>query len=143
MPEPSSELREFVPYVELEDLSFLELTARRISDATSTAAEVEPRYTLNAQISGDLLQFRLVLRIDLETDVGEVRAAAVGTYRVGDEAAGTPTQRLVVEYANEVAVMALLPYLRHAIADLTLRVFGSALLMPVMQRGAVRFPLPD
>lgn len=143
MPEPSSELRELVSHVELKDLSFLELTARRVSDATSTAVEVEPKYTLNAQISDDFLQFRLVLRIDLETDVGEVRAAAVGTYRVGDDAAATPTQRLVVEYANEVAVMALLPYLRHAIADLTLRVFGSALLMPVMQRGAVSFPLPD
>lgn len=46
-----------------------------------------------------------------------------------------------LDYSNDVAVVALLPYLRQAIADLTQRVFGSPLLMPALQRGAVTFSM--
>ncbi len=144
MSEPSNELRDFVGQVELEDLSFAELTARRaLEPVESEGNTVEPRYTLNAQMTDDHLHFRLTLRIDLEASAGELRAAAMADYRVEEKAASALTMRMAVEYANEVGVMALLPYLRQAIADLSLRVFGTALLMPIQQRGAVSFALPD
>lgn len=143
MSEPSRELKDFVGQVVLEDLSFAELTARRsLEPVESDAAAVEPSYTLNAQVADDHLHFRLTLRIDLEAAAGELRAAAMADYRVEEKAAPGLTMRLAVEFANEVGVMALLPYLRQAIADLSLRVFGTALLMPILPRGAVSFALP-
>ncbi|HWJ84279.1 MAG TPA: hypothetical protein VNR62_02560 [Cellulomonas sp.] len=143
MPEPSDELRDLVGRVELEDLSFVELAARRADGAASGSDEVTPQYTLNAEHGEDGRHFRLTLSIEIDTAVGSVKAAAAASYLVECAPDDPPSRRVVVEYANEVGVMALLPYLRHAIADLTLRVFGSALLMPVMPRGAVVFPLPD
>lgn len=144
MSEPLRALRDLVGQVELEDLSLVELTARRsLKPAEPDSAAVEPHYTLNAQVTDDKLHLRLILRIDLEASAGELRAAAMADYRVDEKAAPTLTMRLAVEYANEVGVMTLLPYLRQAIADLSLRVFGAALLMPILPRGAVSFALPD
>ena len=122
----------------------MELTARRsLESVESDGTAVEPRYTLNAQVTDDHLHLRLTLRIDLEAPTGELRAAAMADYRVEERAAASLTMRLAVEYANEVGVMVLLPYLRQAIADLSLRVFGATLLMPILPRGAVSFALPD
>lgn len=142
MSEPSADLVALVPHTDLEDLSFVELVGRRNLAPTATeGAPTEPRYGLQAAVADDLHHFRLILRIDLEATEGEIRAAAMANYAVAEDAPDL-TMRLVVEYANEVGVMALLPYLRQAIADLAQRVFGGALLMPVLPRGAVSFELP-
>lgn len=143
MSEPSADLVALVPHAELEDLSFVELVGRRnLAPLTTEAPPTEPRYGLQAAVADDLQHFRLILRIDIEAPEGEIRAATMANYAVA-EGAPDLRLRLVVQYANEVGVMMLLPYLRQAIADLAQRVFGGALLMPIMPRGAVRFELPD
>lgn len=142
MSERSADLVALVQRTTLDDLSFVELVGRRNLDPLDAeAAPVAPQYGLQAMIADDSQHFRLVLRIDIEAPEGEIRAAAMANYTVSDGSPGL-TMRLAVEYANEVGVMTLLPYLRQAIADLTLRVFGGTLLMPILARGAVQFDLP-
>ncbi len=142
MAEPSESLRALAPLARLDELAFVEVQARRHLDAaTPDDVEIAPQYTLDAGTSDDGDRFRLVLSVALDLGVGEVRVA-VAAYYTAQDGAPLLTQALVVEYANEVGVMTVLPFLRQGIADVTQRVFGTPLLMPVMSRGALVFPVP-
>lgn len=149
MSEPSESLKRLVASASLIDITYFELTARRSEDFSSAegeddgAADVEPNYGLGVETSKDESRFRLRLRVDIEGAFGTVSAEAAAEYERGDFPVEEVTQELLVEYANNVGVMALLPYLRQVIADLTQRVFESPLLMPVLQRGAVSFSLGE
>lgn len=84
-------------------------------------------------------QFRLQLRCEIELPTGVAVIEPVATYRLPTDDADLLTPNVITEYANEVGVMALIPYLRHALADITLRVLEEPLLMPVLPRGALHF----
>jgi len=148
MSEPSQAVRDLVASANLIDVTFFELVARRAGNfsaavETESAAEFEPTYGLGVETSEDETRFRLRLRIDIEGPFGAISAEAAAEYERGAFPLELMNQRLLVEYANNVGLMVLLPYLRQAIADLTQRVFGSALLMPILQRGAVSFTVGD
>ena len=84
--------------------------------------------------------FRVFLRCDVELERGPVAVEVVASYDVQAAAVHLVGEReTLLEYVNEVAVMVCLPFVRQALADLTQRVFGNPLVMPIMQRGAVRF----
>lgn len=144
MSEPSDGLRAFVPGVQLDDVAFAELHARRSLDGPAAEpGSTDPRYTLSVQTSDDADRFRLILSVDLALPEGDVHVTVVAEYTLTVPPTGPLSRAIVVQYANEVGVMTMLPYLRQGIADLTQRVFGSALLMPVMPRGAISFPVPE
>ncbi|ASR55528.1 hypothetical protein [Cellulomonas sp. PSBB021] len=142
MAEPSADVRALVPLALLDELTFVELHAvRRLDVAAPDDVEITPQYTLDAGTSDDATRFRIVLSVALDLGVGDVRVA-VAAYYTAQDGAPTLSQALVVEYANEVGVMTMLPFLRQGIADVTQRVFGTPLLMPVMPRGSLAFPVP-
>jgi len=144
VPEPADALTALAPAAVLEDLSFVELYVKRRLDAPVDATGTgEPQFTLQTQHhEDDDRRFRLLLSVEVDAGVGELRVTTLASYLVTDPTIRL-SQRIAVEYANEVGVTTMLPFLRQGIADLTQRVFGSALLMPVLPRGAVAFPLPD
>lgn len=155
MTEHSEALLRLVPAAELTDLSYYDLRASRVASLRENSAgtvggedvEIEPSYGLALDRNpeeGDRFRFRIRLRIELRPPGGEIVAEAGAEYVVNETMVTSElTPNLLVEYANQVGVMTLLPYLRQAIADLTQRVFGAALLMPVLPRGSVTFPYPD
>lgn len=100
-------------------------------------------YTLGFERSADQERFRVRLKVEIVAGFGDVTAEASAEYRRAGFPVEDLTDAVLLEYANNVAVMALLPYLRQAIADMTQRVFGSPLLMPVLQRGAVSFSIAE
>ena len=138
MPEHSEQLLRLVDTAQFTEIGFVEIAARFAPspDADLTNIDARPRWTLH--VRSDSGRFQLNLRIDVETPVGPVAVEAAAQYATQDGAPELTTE-LLVEYANEVGVMALLPFVRQAVADVTQRVFGSALVMPVMPRGAVAF----
>lgn len=145
MPEHSQTLLDLNAIAELVNVEFEELHARRTGRRDpdeDTPINVAPEYTLNVETRDDGPGFRISLRIFVQLGIGEVRVAAVAHYDA-EGFAGELTPPLLVEYANEVAIMTLLPYLRHAISDLTQRVFGPPLLMPIVRRGEVTFDAAD
>jgi|GEM_PF-1169432 len=146
MPDRTAELLELNRVVHLEGIDFDELHARRTGalDATQEAnpLELEPKYSLGVDIDEDGKGFRVRLGIDVELGIGEVRVHASARFGA-DAYSGELALPLLMEYANAVAVMALLPYLRHAIADLTQRVFGTPLVMPIVQHGELAFAVPE
>lgn len=139
----SEALIALVPTVALRTIRFRQLSAYD-KRATDIDVEVVPVFGLSvATNSDDPTLFRLGLRCEIKfTDEAQIVAEVEAEYQVDGEGVALPlAQALMIEYMNEVAVMALIPYLRHAIADLSLRVFGSPITMPVFQRGAISFPL--
>ncbi len=66
---------------------------------------------------------------------GEASASLVGEYELLDGA--MPSKRALQNFANEVAVMTIYPYLREAIATITAKVFGEPVHIPIVQRGEI------
>lgn len=44
-----------------------------------------------------------------------------------------------LEFANLVGIMALLPFMREAVADMTRKVVGHPVIMPMIKTGDIRF----
>lgn len=146
MTERSNELMALVPNVELNSVDFLDLTARReldISPLQEGRVSVDPSYTLGTMVANGGGSFLLRLRVDFSSEVGNFAAEAAAEYVVTSSEPIELTEALLTEFANEVGIMVLLPYVRQAIADLTQRVFGQPLLMPQMQRGHLTFSIPS
>lgn len=149
MSEHTPELLELVRCAELVGIEYHELSAKRVPapsqerDEEDGEEHIAPEYGLAVDIARDLSKFRLRLRIELNPVGGHVVTEAAAEYLVGEFPAESIKMPLLIEYANEVGVMALLPYLRQAIADLTLRVFGDPVLMPVLPRGSVAFAVAE
>ena len=144
MSEPTAALRALVGSVQLLAVGFHEISARQADGIEAKLEEnpnVVPEYALGIfRDDQDASRFKLRLRCRIVfSDGSELIAEPEGTYQVTDESLLPLSRELIVEFANEVAVMALLPYLRQALADMSQRVFGSTLLMPVMQRGVISF----
>lgn len=129
-------LIQLVQDTDLQSIEFHELYASRSFGGEYDAeAEGNPNYEMTMQTrTGDSdLGVRLAIRV--LTGQGNIRAVVAADYtNRGQEPDGHVMQR----FATEVGVMALVPYARQAVADLSQRVFGQSLLMPVVKREDVR-----
>lgn len=145
MSEHSKELLDLHQVAELTEITFEEISGKRTSRRGAGGddqIEVEPEYSLNVESREESPGFRIRLGIFVPLEIGEVRVTTVAYYDA-EGFDGELTLPLLIEYANEVAVMSMLPYLRHAIADLTQRIFGPPLVMPIVRRGELSFSVDD
>ncbi|MEV8268611.1 hypothetical protein [Microbacterium sp. NPDC076911] len=67
--------------------------------------------------------------------------AVASEYKVTD--GPSASESVVRGFANEVAVMTLLPYARQAVSDMSTRVFGKPIFMLTIDRGEVGFDLDE
>jgi len=126
--------------VTIQSINFFNLTAElNEEEAATRAEEISPSYGLRVRTEGNELSVRLATT--LEVGLGKIIVDAAVTYTLDADAEYSEEVRL--EFANEVGIMALLPYVRQAIADLSQRVFGEIVLMPVMPRGSLWFSVDD
>lgn len=144
--EPSRALTAINEHIELREIRARELFCVReeVEDP-----EEQPRFALQVDLTnledlepGEPRPFRYGLKLELETPDGRTRVAVEGRYTVAAEHAASLDMALAVEYANHVALMALLPYVRQALTDLSNRVLDNQILMPIFQRGAISFDPP-
>lgn len=105
------------------------------SEASEIPGDVEPSYSLRIRHDGAELGVRLAARMYL--GVGTVLADFAATYQAVEPIQTDEAMRL--DFATNIGVMALIPYIRQAIADLTQRVFGQVVLLPIVQRGEISF----
>lgn len=142
MSEPLSDddlagVRALIEQSSLRGIFYHELSAARFD---VPATEIDPnngQMQVGVQYRLDSETFGVRMNGTLRTQIGEARVAVAAEYDLRD--GHQPTKRDVLNYANEVAVMSVFPYLRQAFADITLRVFGEAVLLPVAQRGQIGF----
>ena len=120
----------------LRTIEFHELhAARNYADSSGATAGADPEYEMRMQTRIGDTDFGVLLEVHVQTPFGDVRVSAAAEY---DNTGPAPEEAVLHRFANEVGVMALVPYLRQGIADLTQRVFGQSLLMPIVRREDVR-----
>lgn len=108
-------------------------------DAPTPVDEIQPRYGLKIRHEGAEIGIRV--SVVLELGVGVIKVDASVNYVANEVVAMTEATRL--DFANNVGLMAVLPYIRQAVADLSQRVFDDVVLMPIVQRGEVSFGPDD
>lgn len=143
-PEIVASVSRLVEVADLESIETYRLVAERdIFAGGGEDIEIDPSYTLTVDFrdAGDGFRVRMVT--DIETPLGAISCGVLGEYGIGDARFGPETSEALTEFINGVALMHLIPFARQSIADLTQRVFGAPLLMPMIQRGQITFSRAD
>lgn len=125
----------------LSAIELYELSASRAEsiDGVEDGEEIDPSYSLQIERRNDDKGFRVRIATQIETGVGTIRTDVAAKYDLDAIHASDIAQEVMVDFVNNVSIMALIPYIRQSIADMSLRVFESALLMPMVQRGELTF----
>jgi len=105
--------------------------------------QVRPAYNLETASKDDNSGFLITLSIKLDLPAGSIYCEIGAAYDFKEPIDFALSADALVEYSNEVAVMTLLPFLRQNIADISQRVLGFPLLMPIMPRGSLSFTLNE
>lgn len=147
MPDRGEELLTLAGVAELVDISYELITAEAHSAPEREGSA--PEFALSIRLSdteepnaGGNRHLQYGLRVTVETTRGRVVVEPVATYTVPAEREVLLQQPTLTEFANEVAVMALIPYARQSLQDLAARVLREQIVMPSFPRGAITFPPP-
>lgn len=120
-------------------IEYYEIVAKRSGgdDEVNEGEEItaSPDFTLSINRRENDLVIRL--KVEFETQVGLIAVEAGAAYEL-------PSQYVVpssvaFEFANKVGILALVPYLREAVHNITLKVFGNGLVMPILRAGELEF----
>lgn len=144
---PRLSIREVVDESNLANVTYFELHAvTDDNDVTPPAGEAELHlsqemsYGFRDDDHGFRVRIRTVIRAPGQ---GDITVGLSAEWDYTGTSARAIHQELMLEFINGVAIMVLFPYLRESAADLSRRVFGSALLIPTIQRGQVEFLATD
>lgn len=138
-------IEDAVEYLDLLRISFYEQSAKReeidprqmaVIPADDSEGEVDIWAGFRASDSG--IDYRC--RFSVSFSGAEIRVDAVASYRSQESVEVTPD--VIASFGNDVAVMALLPYVRQAISDLGSRI-GYQTTLPMIARGVIEFAAPD
>lgn len=133
----------------LTSISFFELSAARFEDDGELEAVTSgddndeepgiPEQYLNVARSEDGDGFRVRVKTVIDWRGGRIAVDVASEYSLDDLRSEQVSSALMLEYVNEVAIMHIIPYLRQGIADVSQRIWGEPLLLPVLQRGEMTF----
>lgn len=158
--EISDELNALISDVTLLDISYFEMTAARslpssnsvVSDEAAPgaseadddiASEIKSSHFLSFEQKDDGTAFRVSLKTTVDSPEGTASVRCIAEYGVEKVDATGLSNELLLDFTNHMATMALVPYIRQGLSDITQRVFGSALLMPIIRRGELEFSAHD
>lgn len=87
------------------------------------------------------IEDRLLVRLTFEfrTAAGDLRVGMQAEWTTGGLSRYDVSPAAEEDWVNKVAVMAILPYARSAIDDLSTRVFGTGLQLPLIRPGEITF----
>lgn len=139
--EDISRIQELIASSTLTSIEVHELSARRHEspDEALEADKADAQISIQHRLDGESFGIRMVCEVKLR--VGEVRVMTSGEYAL--TGGFVPTQRDIQLFGNEVAVMTVFPYLRENVSDITSRVFGNPLLLPIAERGQLAFEVEE
>lgn len=138
---PADRLQRLVTVAKLEGVGFLEVSVRKSETAPAEVEVPGPQFELGIDVSAKDRRFRTRFRVTAESDDVTIAVEPIAEYSVPEEDGDLLELSLLLEYANEVALMTMIPFAREAIADVTRKVLGSVVLLPVLRRGEVTFDL--
>lgn len=142
-------IENLVNTAELAGIRFFQMTAT-IADESHTSQELaaledvefSPSFQMKIGVDSDANQFLIRLITKVESKIGTVIVDAGAEYSMNESSElhvdGIP-EDLMLNFVNNVAVMHLSPYVRQSIADMSHRVFGNPVTLPIMRRGELTF----
>lgn len=155
MSEPSQAVRDFVAGVELQEIDHYELSAvRGLPGADGNRPVIGPGRLddgtdvddsdneLGVFWTDDRARVLVRMYSTLRSDAGEIRVGTQAEYAVAEEVRGAPAE-VEQEFVNRVAIMAIVPYTRAAVAEMSSRVFGVTYTLSVIRPGDITFALPE
>lgn len=139
------DLQSLVEDVQIGSVTFFEIGAIR-SDGDNlvdpASDEVSPSYNLQTAHRDDDKGFRVRVRTEVDSSIGKIVVDVSVDFELESLIASQIKEPTMIDFVNGVAIMVLLPYIRQSIADISQRVFGAALTMPIFKRGEVEFASP-
>lgn len=134
-------IRALIDASSLASIETYECSARRheTPDENIEANRVNVEVAAQFRIGSDGFGIRLVCEAAFREGIAKVSTS--GEYEL--EEGFEPSRRDVQLFGNEVAVMTVFPFLRESMSDITTRVFGKPLLLPIAERGVISFDLED
>lgn len=128
-----------IEHAELQSVQFHEYGARRFSAPVEDIESDEANVNVEVQHRIDETSFGIRLNCSVRVRAGEATVSVAVEYDVAN--AHKFTKRDVLMFANEVAVMTAFPFLREGVSDVTRRVFGDPILLPIAPRGTIAFEI--
>ena len=129
--------------VELKEFVTFELFAKRNEGFEGTfsneTVEIKPTYTLKTGVLKDASGIIIRLSVEFELPIGKVLCDIGVTFSSNSPVEIAPSDLILIEFANEIAVMMLIPFVRQSIVDLSQKTFGIPLLMPLIRKGSLQF----
>lgn len=142
---PTKQIKDVAQLVELVDLKSIApyrlQIERVVGKATQVSVDIEPRYTVEFDMRDDGFGFRVRFETAIDLKAGSLSCGFLAEYEHENARLQPGNTKLISEFVNGVALMHLIPYMRQAISDLTQRVFGNPLIMPIFQRGELEFQM--
>src|SRR5215217_8471437 len=111
----------------LGGIFFHEQSARRHEQIPDIVPVDQSNAEVGIQFRLDDDDFGVRLMAEVQNAIGTATVVVSGEYNLTD--GYRPTRRDVMMYANEVAVMAIFPYLREGMSTVTTKVFGDGVLL--------------
>ena len=135
-------VRSLIDRSTLREIDFHEVSARKVAESKQRNP-VEDNVDVSMQLqhhAGDK-QFGILFSVNLQLFRGEIDVAVAAEYAVEDDETIDP--HTVKAFGNEVAVMALFPYVRETVSTLTTKLWEKPFILPTIERGFVGFDLDE
>lgn len=142
-------LQDLVDDAELLHVATLELSAARtdlsqsnedvLNSFVDNGYDVEIDFNLGIDRDDEDSRFRMRLEVWIESDPGTIRVQIAAEYALDTLTVKEIEHPVMMEFANKVAVMTLLPYVRQSVADISQRVFTYPLTVPMYKAGQLTF----
>lgn len=133
-------VKDLIVRSELSSIEFHEVAARLVPNPQPNGEE-EANIAIQMQHRRADDDFGIRMVGAVTSPSREVRVTVAAEYRMTD--GKTPAERIVLAFANEVAVMSLFPYFREGVSSVSAKVFKEPILLPTIERGMIKFDLGD
>jgi hypothetical protein len=145
MSDKSISLEQLVEEAQIDEITFFEISAIRNDTVAEEdqGADVLPSYLLSTATKDDGTGFRVRIRTEIDVATGHIISDLAVSYSLHAINANEVSPAVLIDFVNGVSVMTLVPYNRQAIADISQRIFGATLTMPMIKRGELEFHLAD
>lgn len=146
---PSTELRvikdiqDLVESVEMSDVQFYELSAKKNESSDEIdEKEIDPTFLLQIGHPSDGIGVRLAVEVSVSRGIVRADVGVIYATKTKDDHISVP-EEIGLEFANRVGVLALIPYLRESVTNMSLRVLGKPINLPLFRAGQLTFQPSD
>lgn len=134
-------IRDLIQRSELRAIEFHEVAARLIPFEGEVPEQEPADVSIQLEHRLDSHNFGIRMVGSVTNSTKEIKVTAAAEYIMTD--GETPPERTVLMFANEVAVMSLYPYFREGVSSVSAKVFNDPLLLPTIERGMIKYDIPE